>query len=620
MNRQIVYPGAIPLETDLLNTNKYSMLGLAKLASSLMGGNTYVHGLACTPSSPASMVVNVAAGQIYSLQNIDGTAYSSLPADTTHSILKQGYVLDAQQFTLTAPSTSGYSINYLIQVTYSDVDGGSTVLPYYNASNPSVAWSGPNNSGSAQFTVRQGMCIVSLKAGVAATTGKQITPSPDTGCTGLYVITVAQGATSVTAGNIAVYANAPFLPQGGIVDGIQKNSLRYAVDTGTSNAYVVNINPGILSLSDGMEVNFKAANANTTSSTLNVCSLGAYPVLNKFGQTLISGEIASGSHVTVKWSASASSWLILNSTNAIPTVPTAAPGTSTTQEASTAFVLNSVNTLSLSRSNPFGDINADGTVNTAKINLGIQAFNSSGSATTVSAPTSGVFLYVADSGNWGVQDSVGNPLPLPIAGGGTGANTLLGARVNLGVSSFGSDSNRSTVTAPNSAAYTFITNYGDWGASGSSGQIIPLAVSRGGTGDTSAAGARTNLGLKTAATRDVGVGSGQIPDMGSFQFSAVAKGYEKLPSGEIRQWGTISIPAANASTDFAFDTFAIPFPNGVLNCRANGTATTTNTPCFATAEAISTTQIRLKAIAIDLSNKTITQGMAVTVAWEAIGA
>lgn len=340
MNRQIVWPGAIPLETDLLNTNKYAMLGLAKLASSLMGNNTYVHGLACTPSSPASMVVNVAPGQIYSLQNIDGTAYSSLPADTTHSILKQGYVLDAQQFTLTAPSTSGYSINYLIQVTYSDVDGGSTVLPYYNASNPSVAWSGPNNSGTAQYTVRQGICTVSLKAGVAATTGTQITPSPDAGCTGLYVITVAQGATSVTAGNINTYANAPFLPLGGIVDGIQRNTMRYAADTGVANAYVVNINPGILTLSDGMEVNFKATNANTTSSTLNVCALGAYPVLNRFGQALISGEIAAGSHVTVKWSASASSWLMLDSTIAVPTVPTAATTTNNTQAASTAFVAN----------------------------------------------------------------------------------------------------------------------------------------------------------------------------------------------------------------------------------------------------------------------------------------
>ncbi|MFH5067239.1 phage tail protein [Enterobacter cloacae complex sp. 2024EL-00215] len=347
MNRQIVYTGAIPLETDLLNTNKYAMLGLAKLASSLMGGNTYVHGLACTPSSPPSMIVNVAAGQVYSLQNIDGTAYSSLPADTTHSILKQGYILDAQQFTLTAPPTAGYSINYLIQVTYSDVDGGSTVLPYYNASNPSSAWTGPNNSGTAQYTVRQGVCTVSLKAGVAATTGTQVTPSPDSGCTGLYVITVAQGATTVTAGNISTYANAPFLPQGGIVDGIQRNAMRYAADTGVANAYIVNINPGVLSLSDGMEISFKAANANTASSTLNVCALGAYPVLNKFGQTLISGEIASGSHVTVKWSSTASSWFILDSTNGVPTVPTAPPGTNSTQEASTAFVRAAITALSL---------------------------------------------------------------------------------------------------------------------------------------------------------------------------------------------------------------------------------------------------------------------------------
>ncbi len=42
MDRQIVYPGAIPLETDLLNTNKYTMIGLAKLAAAVMGTSTYV--------------------------------------------------------------------------------------------------------------------------------------------------------------------------------------------------------------------------------------------------------------------------------------------------------------------------------------------------------------------------------------------------------------------------------------------------------------------------------------------------------------------------------------------------------------------------------------------------
>jgi hypothetical protein len=74
-----------------------------------------------------------------------------------------------------------------------------------------------------------------------------------------------------------------------------------------------------------------------------------------------------------------------------------------------------------------------------------------------------VFFYVTDSGDWGVQDSIGNPLPLPISVGGTGANTLLGARVNLGVEQFGSDSTRSTMSAPNAAAYAFVTNTGDWG-------------------------------------------------------------------------------------------------------------------------------------------------------------
>lgn len=312
MHRQIIYPGAIPLETDLLNTNKYTMIALAKLASAIMGSSTYVRGLACTPTSPASMVVNVAAGEIYSLANIDGTAYSSLAADTTHSILKQGYVLDAQSFTLTAPSTSGYSINYLIQVTYADTDGGSTVLPYYNASNPSTAWSGPNNSGTSQYTVRQGLCTVSLKAGVAATTGTQKTPSPDTGYTGLYVITVAQGATTVTAANIAVYANAPFIPSTGLVDGIQRKVMTYAADTGTANAYAAQYVPALLSVTDGTEVEFKATAANTGASTFNPNGLGASPILTLGGNALTGGEIPAGSQVRVKWNATLSSWLIVS--------------------------------------------------------------------------------------------------------------------------------------------------------------------------------------------------------------------------------------------------------------------------------------------------------------------
>jgi len=213
MDRQIVYPGQIPLETDLLNAQKNAMIGLAKLAESILGTNTLVDGLACTPTSPASMTVDVAPGQIFELENIDDSAYGALASDTTHQILKQGVALDKANLSCPAPGTAGYSINYLIQATYQSTDGGSTVLPYYNASNPAQAYSGPNNNGTAQYTVREGKLVVSAKPGVAATTGSQTTPSPDSGYVGLFVITVADTDSTLTAGNISQVSGAPFITE-----------------------------------------------------------------------------------------------------------------------------------------------------------------------------------------------------------------------------------------------------------------------------------------------------------------------------------------------------------------------------------------------------------------------
>ena len=319
MDRQIIYPGAIPLETDLLNTNKYAMMGLAKLAAVVMGSNTYLHGLACTPTSPASMVVNIAKGQIYSVQNVDGTAYSSLAADTTNTILKQGIILSSTAFTLTAPTTAGQSINYLIQVTYSDVDSGATVLPYYNASNPSVAYSGPNNAGTAQNTVRSGVCTVALKAGVAATTGTQTTPSADTGYTAAWVITVAQGATTVTAGNIAVAPNAPFLPASGILSAIQQGTTTYSNDTGAANAYAAQFLPALPTLVDGMRLTFKAKTANTGASTFAANGGSAYPLYSHANQALQGGEIVANGLIEVEWNSSLTGWVMCgNSGGALP--------------------------------------------------------------------------------------------------------------------------------------------------------------------------------------------------------------------------------------------------------------------------------------------------------------
>ncbi len=146
---------------------------------------------------------------------------------------------------------------------------------------------------------------------------------------------------------ISVYMRTPLSAFCGVIDGIQRNVLRYGADTGSANAYVVNINPGISSLTSGMEVLFRATNANTAASTLNVSALGVFPVLNQFGATLTAGEIAAGSLVRVIWSAAATSWFVLNSTGAIPTVPTAASTSNSTQTASTAFVKTAIANLSL---------------------------------------------------------------------------------------------------------------------------------------------------------------------------------------------------------------------------------------------------------------------------------
>jgi len=210
MHRQLVYPGQIPLETDVLSTNKDSYIAVAKLAQALFGNNTTVNGLSCGPTGPASLAVVVQPGEIYSLQTVDTTAYSTLGTDS-NQILKQGIITSTTTLNTPAPGTAGFSINYLVEVGFIESDANSVVLPYYNASNPSIAWSGPANSGTAQFTQRQDLATVQIKAGTAAATGTQTTPSPDAGYVGLWVVTVANGQATVTSANISAYSAAPFL-------------------------------------------------------------------------------------------------------------------------------------------------------------------------------------------------------------------------------------------------------------------------------------------------------------------------------------------------------------------------------------------------------------------------
>ena len=164
MDRVIAYVDENILVEDFLNSQKNTLIALGAFMQAVFGTATWVDGLACTPTSPYLLQVQVAKGSIYSIENVDNSAYGPLSSDTTHQIIKQGISLGITNFTLTPPSTSGQSINYLIQAEYQDVDAGSTVLPYYNASNPSVAYSGPSNTGVSQNTLRRRQAVMSLKA------------------------------------------------------------------------------------------------------------------------------------------------------------------------------------------------------------------------------------------------------------------------------------------------------------------------------------------------------------------------------------------------------------------------------------------------------------------------
>jgi len=246
MDRILVYPGSIPLDTDVLDTNRNAMIALGYLAQTILGTNTVVDGLACSPTSPASLTVTVGPGSIAQLSVVDTLAYGSLPADTIDALVKLGINLTATSFTLATPATSGQSINYLIQAALLESDTVPVVLPYYNAANPVQPYSGPANSGVAQNTRRIQRVQLQLKAGAAANTGSQVTPPVDNGWVGLYVVMVSYGQIAVGSSSITQFPTAPFLQwklpalRPGFASGVQSfvNSGIFTVPVGVSQVEV----------------------------------------------------------------------------------------------------------------------------------------------------------------------------------------------------------------------------------------------------------------------------------------------------------------------------------------------------------------------------------------------
>jgi hypothetical protein len=291
LDRPIVYTQEQGRSVDFLFAQRSIMVGIAKLAQAAFGSNTFVRGLAVSPNSPAALNVLVGIGEIYSMAQVDATTYGALAADTTDLILKQGLNMAAQTIATPAPSTAGYSINYLIEAQYQDQDTNPVVLPFYNSNNAQQPLNGQGGNGASLPTQRQGVCVVQAKAGVAATTGAQTTPAVDAGWTALAVVTVANGQSTVTSGNISVPSGVPQVTS--LLQMLQSGSAIYAQDTSTSaNTITLSLTPTVTTYGDGEPIRFKAANTNTGPVVINWG--GGSIALNGANGALQGGEIVAG--------------------------------------------------------------------------------------------------------------------------------------------------------------------------------------------------------------------------------------------------------------------------------------------------------------------------------------
>lgn len=209
MDRRTVYAGANPKETDVLWAERFAMVGAGYLAQDLMGTANQVFGAACTAQTPPTLGVAIGPGRIYSVQPLEASTWSSLPQDLINQVLKQGIQLGSINIATPNICAAGQSVCYLIEGQYQDQDIDPAVSSYFNVSNPGQPFNGPNGSGATQPQTRHGAFAIQAKAGIPATTGTQTIPVADVGWTPMYVVTVAFGAITILAANIAPHASFP---------------------------------------------------------------------------------------------------------------------------------------------------------------------------------------------------------------------------------------------------------------------------------------------------------------------------------------------------------------------------------------------------------------------------
>ena len=193
LDRQIVYVGAIPLDTDQLLQSRNTMISFGYLAKMIVGdGACYADGLLCTPGNGLSVIIGPGSMTLPTV--IDSSSYGALPPDSD-PLVKHG--INTSPITVSLPST-GESV---ISATVLEIQSGSSAVFYYNAENPSQTLVGVQGNGQAQATVVQQRVVFLATAPNAVPVG--YIP--------LWQVTVPSSASAVDATMITMATGAPFV-------------------------------------------------------------------------------------------------------------------------------------------------------------------------------------------------------------------------------------------------------------------------------------------------------------------------------------------------------------------------------------------------------------------------
>ena len=202
----------------------------------------------------------------------------------------------------------------------------------------------------------------------------------------------------------------------------------YAADTGSANAYVVTFSGVSTLYSAGLRIQFKAGNANTGASTINVNAQGAKNITYQDGNALASGTIAVNSIVDVMYDGT--QFLLMNdpagATGGDVTGPASATDNAIVRFDGTTgkLVQNSVVTIADST----GDISGVGQLNATTVdttNLEVTNIKAKdGTASATIADSTGVMTIATLVGT---NDATISGLTVGKGAGAVSTNTAVGA-------------------------------------------------------------------------------------------------------------------------------------------------------------------------------------------------